>query len=209
MKNIVQVTLLIIIVVLGFLVYDSPNQKIRFEKEKKTRDQAVIKKLIDIRTAQVAFKDKYNRYTASFDTLISFIKNDSTPIIRKEGFLSDSAIEAGMTEKKAVKLGLIIRDTTYIPVFSDLFSKDYVADSMRYVPYNGNMQFEMETGVFVTSTNVKIKVFEARIPYTKYLSSLDKQEVDNLISYAIKYDRYPGIKVGSVKEANNNAGNWE
>lgn len=209
MKNIVQVTLLIIIVVLGFLVYDSPNQKIRFEKEKKTRDVAVIKKLVDIRTAQVAFKDKYNRYTASFDTLISFIKNDSTPIIRKEGFLSDSAIEAGMTEQKAVKLGLIIRDTTYVPVFSDLFSKNYAADSMRYVPYNGNMEFEMETGVFVTSTNVNIKVFEARIPYTKYLNSLDKQEVDNLISYATKYERYPGIKVGSVQEANNNAGNWE
>ncbi len=211
MKNIFQVVLLILVVVLAWMVWDSPNQKIRFDKEKETRDKAIIQNLIDIRTAQEAYKDKYGDYTASFDTLIDFIKNDSTPMVFKQGFLTDSMIEAGITEKKGIELGILVRDTSYAPVFTELYKdrKGFSADSLCYVPYKDTMQFEMEKGVFVTTTNVNIKVFEARTPYKSYLGDMDKQEVDNLIAYALKYDKYPGLKVGSVEEANNNAGNWE
>lgn len=209
MKTIFQVVLVVIIVVLGWLVWDSPNQKIRFEQEKGKREDAIIQNLVDIRTAQVAYKDKYNRYTASFDTLIDFIKNDSTPIVFKQGFLTDSMMEAGITEKKGIQMGILIRDTTYVPVFTDLFDESYAADSLRYVPFADTLQFEMESGIFTTTTNVRIKVFEARTHFKDYLKDLDDQEVDNLIAYALKYDRYPGLKVGSIEEANNNAGNWE
>ncbi len=209
MKTVFQVVLIVIIIVLGWLVLDSPNQKIRFDKEKETRDKAIIQNLVDIRTAQEAYKDKYKRYTASFDTLVDYIKNDSTPNVFKQGFLTDSMLEAGITEKKGIEMGILIRDTTYVPVFTDLFSADYATDSIRYVPFADTLQFEMESGVFITTSNVSIQVFEARTPYKNYLGDLDKQEVDNLRAFALKYDRYPGLKVGSVQEANNNAGNWE
>lgn len=209
MKRVFQVLLLVAVIVLAYLVWDSPNQKIRFEKEKEHREEAIIERLKDIRTAQVAFKDKYNRYTASFDTLIDFVKNDSTPIVRKEGMLTDSMIEAGMTEAKAVKLGILVRDTTLVPTLTEIFPTNFNVDSIQYVPNQEDLKFEMEAGIFNTSTNNKIKVFEARTPYTAYLSDLDKQEVQNLVVFAKKYERYPGLKVGSIVEANNNAGNWE
>ncbi len=211
MKNIFQVLLLAIVVVMAYLVWESPNQKIRFDKQKAIREKAIIQNLVDIRTAQEAYKDKYGDYTANFDTLIGFIINDSTPIVRKEGYLSDSLIEAGWTEEKGIAEGLLIRDTSYIPVFSELYKdrKNFHADSLCYVPYCDTLQFEMAKSVITTMSNVTVKVFEASTLYDDYLKGLDKQEIVNLKAFALKYDRFPGLKVGSVIEANNNAGNWE
>lgn len=209
MKNVFQVLLIVAVIVLGYLVWDSPNQKIRFEQQKEQRDNLIIERLKDIRTAQVAFKEKYKRYTGSFDTLINFVKNDSTPIVYKEGFLTDSMLEAGMTEAKAVQLGILVRDTTLVPTYSEIFPEGFIVDSIQFVPTREGLTFEMEAGIFTTSTNNQIKVFEARTPYEAYLADMDQQEVKNLIVFANKYERYPGIKVGSVSEANNNAGNWE
>lgn len=209
MKNVFQVLLVVAVIVLAYLVWDSPNQKIRFDKEKEQREEAIVERLIDIRTAQVAFKDKYKRYTGSLDTLIDFVKNDSTPIVYKEGFLSDSAREAGMTEEKAVMLGILVRDTTLVPTYTEIYPEGFVVDSIQFVPEEGGLKFEMEAGIFTTSTNNEIKVFEARVPYEGYLGDMDQQEIKNLIVFANKYERYPGLKVGSIIEANNNAGNWE
>jgi len=38
---------------------------------------------------------------------------------------------------------------------------------------------------------------------------LDKQLLINLIDKTKKLDRYCGLRVGSISEINNNAGNWE
>jgi hypothetical protein len=38
---------------------------------------------------------------------------------------------------------------------------------------------------------------------------LDKQEVANLKDVATKSNKFAGLKVGSLEEINNNAGNWE
>lgn len=123
--------------------------------------------------------------------------------------MSDSARQAGMTEEKAVKLGILVRDTTLVPTYTEIYPEGFVVDSIQYVPTQEGVSFEMEAGIFTTSTNNNIKVFEARVPYSAYLADMDKQEINNLVVFANKYERYPGLKVGSIIEANNNAGNWE
>ena len=45
--------------------------------------------------------------------------------------------------------------------------------------------------------------------YDDYLGDLNKQEVYNLKDKASKMGKYAGLRVGSVEEINNNAGNWE
>ncbi|MFB6343564.1 hypothetical protein ACE1ET_17705 [Saccharicrinis sp. FJH62] len=209
MKQALQVILLILIVVMAYLVIASPMKKINFDKEKAKREEAVKLRLMDIRTAQIAYKEKYKHHTASFDTLINFIEKDSLPIVLKEGILTDSMVNAGMTEAKAIKLGLIVRDTSYIPVAQDLFGKDYAADSLRFVPYGDTTQFIMGAGSVTTASNVTLQVFEAKTPYEVYLHGLEPQEITNLKLEAEKYERYPGMKVGDLEEANNYAGNWE
>ncbi len=79
---------------------------------------------------------------------------------------------------------------------------------MRYVPYGNGAIFEMDAKPIPVS-GMDVWVFEAKTPYDVYLTGINDQEVINLIESQIKRKRYPGLKVGSVEEANNNAGNWE
>ncbi|MCD4769855.1 MAG: hypothetical protein K8R35_06795 [Bacteroidales bacterium] len=69
---------------------------IRFNKERDSRENVIKERLINVRTAQIAYKSKYSRYTGSFDTLIHFVKHDSFPLIYKEGSLTDEMIEQGI-----------------------------------------------------------------------------------------------------------------
>ena len=87
-----------VIVFLGYQCYESIMVPQRFETIKKQRYDRIIQKLKDIRTAQEAYRTEKGKYTASFDTLINFIKYDSVKIIRSIGQLTDEQLEAGMTK---------------------------------------------------------------------------------------------------------------
>lgn len=56
---------------------------------------------------------------------------------------------------------------------------------------------------------MKIKVFACEVPYKEYLRDMDAQLTYNLIDKAEKQGKFPGLRVGSLEEINNNAGNWE
>ena len=209
MKTVIQIVLIIGIIVLGYFCVDSIQRPIRFIKESDMRKEAVINNLKDIRTAQVAYKSIHEKFTGSFDTLIDFIKNDSLKLVKKEGSLSDSLLAEGWTEEKALKVGMIKRDTILVSVLDSLFGKDYHIDSLRYIPFAGNEEFAMGAGIVETGSGVKVQVFEAKVHNNVYLNGLEKQEIDNLSDKTLKLERYPGLKVGSLTETNNNAGNWE
>ncbi len=209
MKTVFQIILTLAILFLGYLCYDSIDQPIQFQKQHNKRTEVVVNQLIKIRDVQVAYKSVYNKYTGSFDTLLTFLKTDSLLLVKKVGSLTDSMIEAGLTDIKALALGIISRDTIRISVGDSLFKADYPIDSLPIVPYSGGVKFEMGAGIVVTGSGVKVHVFEAKTLNYVFLKGLDKQEVINLNDKAFKYERYPGLKVGSLEAANNNAGNWE
>ncbi|MBS2098587.1 hypothetical protein [Carboxylicivirga linearis] len=209
MKTVIQIVLTVAIIALGYLCVESIQKPIRFQEAHEMRKDANVEKLMLTRDAQVAYKSVYNKYTGSFDTLISFIKNDSLPLIRKEGSLTDSMLEAGMTEVKALALGIIKRDTIRVSVKDSLFPEGYSVDSLPFIPFVEGEKFEMGAGVVETGSGVKVQVFEAKVHNNVYLDGLEAQEIINLNDKTQKLERYPGLKVGSLEEANNNAGNWE
>jgi hypothetical protein len=119
-------------------------------------------------------------------------------------------LEAGMTEIKALALGIIKRDTVRVSVKDSLFPANYPVDSLSFIPFiDGLESFEMGAGVVETGSGVKVQVFEAKVHNNIYLKGLEAQEIINLNDKTQKLERYPGLKVGSLEEANNNAGNWE
>ncbi len=225
MKTVVKILLGISIVVLGYFCYSSIMTPIKFEQAKNTREKAVIARLIDIRKAEVEYKNQNGKYTASFDTLISFVKDGKMKMLKKEGTLSDIQLENGMTEEKATAIvhrgnakeiadnGLqgFVRDTVYVNVLEYLFKDQYDANSIstiREIPFSEGKEFELEIGE-QEKNNIKLPLFEARAPYETFLGDLNHQELVNLIDLQDKLDKYTGLKVGSVDEPNNNAGNWE
>ncbi len=214
MNNALKALLVVAAVVLAFMCYQSITIPINFSNEQARREKAIIQRLSDIRTAEVEYRNMKGDYTADFDTLIDFIKNEKRAIVLKEGELTDKQLEEGMTEKEAVKLGLIKRDTSYVSIQEALFGDKYnstTIDSIRYIPYSQPMQqFELLKGEVTTgSAGITVKVMEARAPYVSYLSDLSRQELINLVVTQQKMEKFPGLKFGDVNQANNNAGNWE
>ena len=105
MKTVFNIVLGLCALALVYICYASIMGPINFEKAKKQRDAAVIARLIDIRKAQLEYRGLHNQqYTASFDTLIDFVKNQKLPFIFKQGELDDKQLEDGLTEKKAINI---------------------------------------------------------------------------------------------------------
>ncbi|MFO7850944.1 MAG: hypothetical protein ACQERS_12345 [Bacteroidota bacterium] len=211
MNIVIRVILFAAIIVLGYLLVDSILNPIRFNREKNRREEAIKERLIDIRTAQVAFKSKYGRYTGSFDTLITFVKTDSFPLIYKEGAITDEMIDewGRNAEREALRRGLIVRDTSYTSVLDSLFQPGYPVDSLRYVPFCSDTEFNMEADVVETGSKVDVEVFEASVLNDVFLKGLDEQLIINYNAEREKITGFPGMRVGNVEEPNNNAGNWE
>ena len=210
MKTALNIVFAIIIVVLAYLLVESIMKPIRFNKEKDIREAAIKERLIDIRTAQEAFKSVKSRYTGSFDTLITFLKTDSLPLVFKRGSLTDEMIAEGITsEREAVKKGLISRDTSYIAVRDSVFHKNYPIDQLRYVPGLEKTEFQMAAGTVMTTSMVLVNVFEAYVLNDVFLADLDRQLVVNYNDQRTKITGFPGMKVGDIRVPNNNTGNWE
>ena len=202
MKAAILTVLSITAALLLYFLVTSIMEPIDFTHEKEVRYNAAIARLKDIRTAQVAFRSENHHYTGSFDSLIAFVKNDSFRVVRQIGSLDDSA---------AVAEGRVSRDTVSVCVRDSLFKRaGFVLDSLCCVPFtNGREKFDLAAGELQTGSKVIVQVFEASVTNKVLLAGLNHQEIVNLDDVARQLDRFPGLKVGSLKEATNNAGNWE
>lgn len=210
MKTVLQILLFIVAVVLSFFIYKSIQQPIQFDKAKKARYDVTVERLKDIRKAEVAYKNVYGKFTGSWDTLIGFIKHDSIINIRKVGELNDSMVEAGISEKKAVQMGLIVRDSARVSALEAIFGTGYNADNLKYIPVPGEpTEFILGATVIITGSGIGVPVFQAKAHNNIILNGLDEQLIINLNDQRRTNDKYPGLLVGSLTETVNNAGNWE
>ncbi len=212
MKTAIQVVLAVAIIVLGYLLWESIQKPIRFNKEKNRIERATIQRLKDIRIVQLAFKSENGRFTGDFDSLIVFLKTDSFTVVQAIGSVPDSMIEEmgrKKAELQALKEGLISRDTIRLSVKDSLFTANYPIDSLKFAPYTQGYEFELGAGMLQTTSKVVVRVFEAKVPYDILLAGLDRQLIVNYKETREKITGYPGLKVGSLEEVTNNAGNWE
>jgi len=210
MKTTIQIVLVALAIFLGYEIFRSIEDPIEFNKEKKVRYEVTINKLKDIRKAELAFKNENEHFTGDWDSLITFVKNDSLSLVRKIGMLTDSMIDAGWTEQKALKKGRIIRDTLHVSVLDSVFGKDYPIDKLKYIPVEDTVAvFHLGATLIKTGSGIVVPVFEAKAHNNTILKGLDRQMIINLNEESRINNKYPGLKVGSLTEVNNNAGNWE
>jgi|TARA_R110002050_G_scaffold34967_11_gene88327 hypothetical protein len=210
MKTVIQIVLIVAAIILVYFIYQSIERPIEFEKAKDARYKVTVERLKDIRKAQLAFKDVHGHFTADWDSLINFIKTDSLPLVRKIGMLNDSMLEAGLTEEAAIKKGLIIRDTLRVSVLDSLFGPSFQAEKIKMVPVKDTVaEFHLGTNIITTGSGIQVPVFEAKAHNNTILKNLDRQMVINLNDQRRTNGKYPGLRVGSLTETTNNAGNWE
>ena len=201
-RKTVQLLLWPVIIILAWLVYRSPISLKEFQEETNFRKSAVIQDLKDIRTAQIAFKDKYRVYAGDFNSLLSFVKNDSLAVVKAIGETPDS-----LTEDQALLAGIISRDTVFVPVYQTIYNQDYLdtrdsrfpfdLEKLSMVPFS-DKTFSIESGN-IEKGKVVVQVFEVSTTYGTFLNGLDATnkgiDLDNT------------LRVGSMSDASIN-GNW-
>ena len=201
-RKTVQLLLWPVIIILAWLVYRSPISLKEFQEETDFRKSAVIQDLKDIRTAQIAFKDKYRVYASDFNSLLSFVKNDSLAVVKAIGETPDS-----LTEDQALLAGIISRDTVFVPVYQTIYNQDYLdtrdsrfpfdLEKLSMVPFSDET-FNIESGN-IEKGKVVVQVFEVSTTFSTFLNGLDATnkgiDLDNT------------LRVGSMSDASIN-GNW-
>ena len=196
--TIINIALALVAIVLVYLVYRSISEPVVFENTRKEREIQVVQSLKDIRSTQILFKQTYNRYTGSFDSLIEYVKTGELPVVN---------IVADPNDTTFTKT---INDTVgYVKVIDSLFGRreNFDINSLRVVPFSQGDEFELQAG-YIKRGGLKVAVFEAKTPYMTYLWDLDHQRVNNLRAEQEDLEKYAGLKVGSMDEASTN-GNWE
>ena len=204
---IVNILLLAVIVFLAFKVVQSIQAPIKFGNEQKARETQVVQRLMDIRNAEVLYKNATNRYTNNFDSLIKFCQEAEIPIVNI------------IPDPEDTTFTRTINDTIgYVKVMDSLKGKrtDFRIGDIKFVPCSEpQQQFELEAGT-IERNGIKIPVFEARTPYEVYLANPGagfsekewNQRRDNAKAEKESINRYAGLKVGSMDEATTD-GNWE
>ena len=172
MKRIIQIILAVVIVALVYVIYDQISTPIRFDNELAARKAQVIERIKDIRTAQRAYKSKYQRFTGDFDTLTAFILNDTLELERKIVDEDDSVGMAALKKagkKNIEKFKIAVIDTIFAP---KVLSKSDI-EQLRYIPGTDNQaQYIMEAGIITTESKVVIPVVECRAPYKIFLDTV-------------------------------------
>ena len=210
MKKVLQICLAIVIIALAYVVYRQIATPVEFENERKTKEVAVIERIKDIRTAERAFKSKYQRFTGSFDTLINFILNDSLIMERR---LVDEDDSAAMAQLKLRKIQNV--EEFSIPVIDTVFApRKLSAAAPHTLPYIPGTETTVDCPLAprpAETGNVVVPVMECKAPYKMFLDTVKyRQELINLIDENKNiYNKYPGVKVGDINQPNNEAGNWE
>ncbi len=204
-KLAVQLVLVVIVIFLGYKVYDSIMEPVRYKKAWTDREKIIIDKLNSIKELQIEYKKIYGKYTGSFDTLIYFYENDKMPLVLKNGTVPDT-----LSEEQALKMGIITRDTTYVPIKDTLLKdvENFNIKNIAIVPFtHGKVKFEMEAST-VDRANFKVPVFEVRCYKKDYLAEIKEQDLlKNDLNIMKEDDKFPGLILGSLTEPSTD-GNW-
>ena len=229
-KTLIEIVLAIVIVGLGYWLYASMMEPVKFDNEYTKRRDACAEKLKAIRTLEESYKQTYGKYCGNFDTLINrLIDEDSLRVVSK--VINHDRIPADvdineMAEMDAVKKGYISRKDIYVNPIKKLLqdgkfpyldaeaslknAEDIeITDQMRkrlndvrYVPYPKGMtyEFQLQAGM-IEKSGFMVPVFECKVDLEDLLQDMDHQLVINKIDGLEKISRYPGWKVGDMTQS--------
>ena len=192
--------------VLVYLIYQSINSPIEFNKVKNERYLKVIDRLKDIRNAQVAFKSVNGIYSNSFEELIKFVDSAQFTIIQKR---DSSYMQYDRVYRIDMLREVIVVDTLgYVSVKDSLFSNNDSYKKMAFVPIDGvNEKFKLKADI-IDKNGYNVPVFEVRVSKDIVLFDQNKdllKQEKGLMS--VDGVNGPDIVLGSLTEVSSN-GNW-
>ena len=207
-KKITNLVLVLISLFLGYQIYNSVYDPVKFNQEKVKRYQKVVDRLKDIRNAELAHKEVIGDYTGSFDSLVKFI-DTAKFVITQQRDSSYKYFDKALGIDKP-KDTVLIDTLGFASVKDSLFKNDNRYKDMMWVPIPGKekqVKFELKHG-YLKRSNVKIPVFMARVDKSEVLYDQNKDLVKQEKNIkSTKEINGPYIQVGSLEEVDD-SGNW-
>ena len=196
-----------LIIVLGYLTFDSVYGEIRFNQLKKKRYAVVIETMKDIRDAQLAHRTVTGKFSGNFDELIKFVDTAKFTITqRRDSTVLDEEMTKRFGGVETYKDIVIIDTLGFVPVKDSLFGADPRYKTMMNVPVGKEgSKFKLEAGRLPDDD---IAVFEASVDKEIILHDQDKNLVNEEKQVvAVDGVNGPALKVGSMTEVYTK-GNW-
>lgn len=200
-RPIISILLWVLIVFLGYSIYQSIMAPINFNKEKVVRYAKVIDNLKIIRDAQLAHREVTGNFTDKQADLIKFIDTAKFAITETKNIVvqeQKGALTIDVEKRVVDTLG-------FKDVRADFAGKDY--KNMFDVP-GTSVKFDLQVSEVEKVQGVKASVFEAKVDKAIVLEGLDKslikQEKEALGGVNV---RGGYISVGSLEDVKT-GGNW-
>jgi len=195
---IVKIVLGILVVYLGYSLYEIIQEPIRFEKIKEKRYTSIKMRLEQIRDAQKAYRDEYNAFAKDFNTLIAFVDTGKQTIVERKDstFMYYNEVFQQDMEKDTI----ITKILGYQPVKENLFGKDFDASKLEKVPHTEGATFDLDAGK-IKVNDVVVPVFEAKVENEVIFADIFKK-------YNQFIDKEGSLAVGSMTEPTL-SGNWK
>ncbi len=192
MKLVINLLLMFLILGLGYLLYNSIKEPIKFETQKNRREAAVIDKLIQIRKAQDLYRQVTGSFAPNFDTLVEVLQTGTFYVINVEG------------DPDATDNSKVVYDTTAVPAIDSIRSWGIDLATISKIPYGNGADFDINadtttyqsTLVNVVEVGTQRKVFMGEWAHPRFAQ------------YDSRYDPNSVIKFGDMNSPNT-SGNWE
>lgn len=146
------------ILLLAVIAYLSVSRPLRFDDQRKEREQTVQQRLVAIREAAEHYRADSGRYARLLEELVE---------------------------------------------------ARYLADSLRFIPYSQGETFSLKTSLLTNALGEEEPLMECGAEYAQYLKGLSEEEITALTEKTLAQGAFPGLRIGSLSENNQNAGNWE
>ena len=216
------ITVILSVVFLGLSTFyiilnvKTVKDRIIYLEQVKASKELAKQGLTDIQKLQEAYDRKYKKLATSFDELIKFAKYDSIKVLtRAEGDIPSRRMtveeakilkyrypKAVISEEEAIKLNLIIREYSKVPVAKDLFKVDQKEKQNRLYPFDIN-QLTVQRTIYKDSP----KTFKV---ITNTPDSVTFVEIQSIPPYGPQedYDIDIVYSIGSINEKGTKP-NWK
>ena len=208
MRLVIQLVLWIVIIVLGYLVFNSVYEPIKFNEVKQKRYAKVIENLKDVRDAELAHRTVTGKFEGDWDKLVRFIDTAQYTLTqRRDTTVMDEEYRKtyGVDRRKEI---VVIDTLGYKAVKDSLFGGTDRYKTMMNIPIKGvDSKIDLKAGT-IDKNGTQIPVFEAKVAKETILYDQDNDLIlqeNDVISVDNVNGRY--ISVGSMQDVNT-SGNW-
>ena len=183
--------LFILICALGYILFTTVQEPIKFQTVKANKETAIVNKLIQIRQAQEIYRGITGKFAGSFQQLADTLQYGRFTLISVTGDPDDPN-------------SVITYDTSYAPAIDTVKALGLDLENLGKVPTVAGLDFDIkaDTASYQMTT---VDVVEVGISYEKFMGQFsDKKykKYDNL------YDPSKKIKFGSLSKPIL-TGSWE